>query len=277
MDDQPKFLVSGCVICKNNADKIARTLDSLGWCDEIVVVDSGSTDGTVGVCEGHGSGKVRVIQSGWRGFNKQREYAASACRNAWVLMLDADEECGEELRGEILGLTEEARRGVGLFKMPRKNFVMKRHVRVWGPDFQTRLVHRERVEWDARSIPEIRKVKAGFRVGKLKGAILHNRLTELQATDFNDGVKQAMYAVELAEHMRLKGKRGGWVNLFFRPWMTFLKYYVLRGAFLEGRFGLAIAYKTTIMVMLKYSVLYAEGMKGGEKQETGSKEQNEHG
>ena len=250
--------ISACVICNNGAPLIRRCLDSLAWCDDIVVVDSGSTDGTPDIARNHLPGKVRVIRHDWPGFNPQRQFAVSQCRHEWVLMLDMDEECSDELRQEIFALAEAQLDGRALFRMPRKNFIARRYVRCWSPDYQTRFVHRDRVEWDPRSLPEIRKAKESFSEGAFRGSILHNRLSPYRPTDFNEGVRQALYAEELAENMKKRGKRAGWLNLLFRPSMTFLKYYVLRGSFLDGRFGLVVAYKTTIGVMLKYSVLYGK-------------------
>ena len=244
--------ISACIICRNAAERLPLALDSVEWCDEIVVVDSGSTDGTLEILRANP--KVRLLQRDWPGFNPQRQFAVGQCRNDWVLMIDADEECSPELRTELEALTQ--RDGIALFKMPRKNFVARRYVRCWSPDFQTRFVHRDRVDWDPRSLPEIRTPKPGFTVGQLHGPLLHNRLTPYQPTDFNEGARQALYAADLAENMRKRGKSASLSNLIFRPWMTFLKYYILRGAILDGRFGLVIAFKTTIGVILKYSVLY---------------------
>ena len=258
--------ISACVICKNQADRIGLALDSLAWCDDIVVVDSGSTDGTVEVAKRHASGKVRVVFEPWRGFAGQREFAAGLCRREWVLMLDADEECSPELRREIEGLggTADAFEKTAIFEMPRKNFVAKRHVRCWGPDYQTRFIHRDRVVWDPAALPEKRSPKADFGLRRLKGAILHNRLTPYSPLDFADGVRMQSYAELLSESMFKKGRRAGFLNLIFRPWMAFLKYYIFRGGFLDGRFGVAIAYRAMVGVMLKYSLLYGEELERNE-------------
>jgi glycosyltransferase involved in cell wall biosynthesis len=250
--------ISACVICKDQADRVGLTLDSLTWCVEIVVVDSGSTDGTVEVCRGHASGKVRVISEPWRGFSRQRQFAAEQCSRAWVLMMDADEECSPELRCEIEALREAEMERVAIFEMPRKNFVAKRHVRCWGPDYQTRFIHKARVHWDPAAIPEQRTPMEGFVTAHLRGAILHNRLTPYSPEDFADGRRMADYAALLAQTMYAKGRRAGFLNLLFRPGLAFFKYYILRGGFLDGRFGLAIAYRGMIGVMLKYSLLYGK-------------------
>jgi glycosyltransferase involved in cell wall biosynthesis len=252
------FSISGCIICKNQVARIGLALDSLAWCDEIVVVDSGSTDGTVELCRRHPSGKVRVMHQDWLGFNGQREFAVRQCRNDWVLMLDADEECSSELGEELRGLSRETLAKAGLFAMPRKNHIAQRHVRCWGPDYQTRFGHKERIAWSPVPIPEHREAKAGFELRKLKGALLHNRLTPYSPEDLCDGRRMQEYGILLAQALREKGTRPTFFNLWFRPFFTFVKYYVFKGGFLDGRFGLVIAYKTLIGSMLKFSVLFGD-------------------
>ncbi len=248
--------VSACIICKNEADKIRVCLDSLNWCADIVVVDSGSTDATVLIARQHAT-RPRVIHHDWQGYSRQREFAVQACANPWVLALDADEECSPKLARDIQNISEAAAAQIAIFEMPRKNYLAGRFVRCWSPDYQSRLIHRDRVEWDISALPEKRQPRPEFISTKLGGAILHNRLTPYRNTDFNDGPVMAERAALLATQMAACGKRATLFNMLTRPLFTFLKYYVLRGGFLQGRFGLAIAYKTTVGVVLKYSLLYA--------------------
>jgi glycosyltransferase involved in cell wall biosynthesis len=258
------FEVSACVICQNEAARISRCLDSLAWCGDIVVVDSGSTDGTAEIAAAHPS-KPRVISHRWSGYNRQREFAVSHCANDWVLALDADEECSPELALEIQTLVPA--HNAGMFRIPRKNFLAQREVRCWSPDYQTRLLHRRRTLWDTDGVPEVRRPAAGFEVMTLKQALLHNRFRPYAESDLNDGATMVERASLLAGHLQHQGRHGGWCNLLFRPILTFLKYFILRGGFLQGRFGLVIAYKTTIGVMLKYSVLYGrEELASGDSQ-----------
>jgi (heptosyl)LPS beta-1,4-glucosyltransferase len=261
--------VSACIICRNAGAKIVTALDSLAWCGDIVIVDSGSTDDTLALAASHAT-KPRVIHHDWPGYNPQRQFAADQCRNDWVLMLDADEECSPELAAEIAQLDEAATARVAIFKMPRKNYVAQRYVRCWSPDFQTRLVQRKRITWDPTSAPEIRRPMEGFIVEKLAAPLLHNRLTPFSPIDLNDGPRMAEHAEVLARAMMKKGSAASSLNLLFRPFAAFFKYYILRGAFLDGRFGLIVAYKSTIGVILKYSVLYG-------KQELGEKGAEENG
>ena len=247
--------ISVCIICKNEIAKIGICLDSVAWCEDVVVVDSGSTDGTVELAASHVS-KPRIISHSWLGYNQQRQFAVQQCRNAWVLALDADEECSPKLAAEIQNLPEDHAAQVAMFQMPRRNYIARRYVRCWSPDFQGRLIHQQRVDWDAKSAPEIRRPKSGFRVKALSQPLLHNRLSPYIAADLNDGPRMAEHAAILADSLRARGKHATLMDMLFRPGLTFLKYYIFRGGFLQGRFGLVICYKTTIGVMLKYSVLY---------------------
>ncbi len=221
-----------------------------------MVVDSGSTDGTPEAAAAHGA-KPRVISHPWPGYNPQRQFGVGQCRYPWVLALDADEECSPELAAEIQALAESQASAIAMYEMPRNNFIALRWVRCWSPDYQARLIHQQHVEWDKKSAPEIRRPKPGFRVQKLKQPLLHNRLSPFINTDINDGPRMAEHAAVLAETLRARGKHATLMDMLFRPALTFLKYYIFRGGFLQGRFGLVICYKTTIGVMLKYSVLYA--------------------
>jgi len=247
--------ISACIICKNEADKITTCLDSLAWCDDVVVVDSGSTDATVQIARAYAS-KPRVIHQDWLGYNRQREFAVKQCRHPWVLALDADEECSPELARQLAALAESGLGSVAIIRMPRKNFIAGRWVRCWSPDYQDRLVHRERVIWESDDLPEVRRATPGFGVKNLSAPLWHNRLAPFDPRDLNDGPTMAERARLLGQNLQESGIRAGWMNLLFRPPMTFIKYYILRGGFLQGRFGLVICYKTTIGVMLKYSVLY---------------------
>lgn len=248
--------ISACIICQDQAHCIGRALDSLAWCEAIVVVDSGSTDGTQQICRQHASGKVTVIQEAWRGYNPQRQLAASHCPTDWVLLLDADEECSPELQRELQSLDQRTLANAAILKMPRKNYLARRYVRCLSPDFQTRFIHKQRTEWNPQPLPEIRTPKAGFAQQTLKKPLLHNPLTPFSMLDFCDGPRMQERAHALADAMHDRGRRATLFQLLTRPAMTFLKYYFFKGGILDGRLGLAIAYRGMIGVALKYSVLY---------------------
>jgi glycosyltransferase involved in cell wall biosynthesis len=257
----PSPPISACILCKNQAHLIRLCLDSVTWCDEIVVIDSGSTDPTPDLARNHPSNKVRVITQPWLGYNPQRQFAAAQCKNPWILMLDADEECAPALQKELESLPPSALDTAALFEMPRHNYLAQRYVRCWSPDYQTRFIHKDRVQWSPDSFPEVRTPIPGFTQKKLRHPLLHNRLTPFAPHDLCDGPRMEERATGLAATLAARGKRATLLQLLTRPALTFFKYYILRGSFLDGRFGLVIAYKTTVGVMLKYSVLYGHELK----------------
>jgi (heptosyl)LPS beta-1,4-glucosyltransferase len=259
--------VSACIICCNEAQRVAAALDSLAWCADIVVVDSGSTDGTFEMAQRHAS-RPRVMHHDWPGYSAQREYAVSQCRNEWVLMLDADEECSPALGAEIAALDAAALDNVAIFELPRRNYLAGRYVRCWSPDYQTRLVERTRITWEGTQLPEVRRPRPGRVTRRLQGPLLHGRVGPFSPTDLVHGVKMAAYADLLARNLAARGKQATLLNLLSRPLATFIKYYLLRGGFLDGRLGLVIAYKTTIGVMLKYSMLYARELESASEPRT---------
>jgi (heptosyl)LPS beta-1,4-glucosyltransferase len=249
--------ISACIICKNEADKIVTCLNSLAWCTDIVVVDSGSTDSTTQIAAAHPA-KPRVILQDWLGYSQQREFAVNQCRNLWVLALDADEECSPELSRQLTALNESDITSTAILRLPRKNFIAGRWVRCWSPDYQDRLLHRQRTIWPNDNLPEVRRPSEGFGIKTLASPLLHNRAAPYGLRDLCDGPVMVERAQLLAQNLFERGAHAGFRNIFFRPLLTFIKYYILRGGFLQGRFGLVVCYKTTIGVMLKYSVLYGQ-------------------
>ncbi len=256
------MIVSACIICCNEEKRIAAVLHSLAWCGDIVIVDSGSTDSTLDIARNHAT-VPRIVSHPWQGFNNQRKFAAEQCRHPWVLMLDADEECSPELAREIQAMTDD---GVtGMFLTPRDNYFGGKYMRCWSPDDQQRLIHRERIEWDAAALPEGRHVIAGFAQKRTRGALLHRRHDPLVLSDIANGRKLEMYAQNLSETMFKRGKRATLAALITRPLATFIKYYVIKGGFRDGRLGLVVALKSTVGVILKYSALYVREVNREEK------------
>jgi (heptosyl)LPS beta-1,4-glucosyltransferase len=247
--------ISACIMCKNEAPTITAALDSLAWADEIIVVDSGSTDGTLSLITNHPA-KPRLIHHDWPGYNAQRQFMVAAAKHDWVFMLDADEECTPELSAALKKVEPADVEKIAMVEMPRRNYLMRRYARAWSPDPQGRLIHRSRIIWNRLSQFDAWKIADGYGVKRINHPLLHNPKTPPKMTDFNDGPLMAERAALMADHLYHRGRRASLLQLLTRPVLTFFKFYVLRGGFLEGRFGLAVAYKTTIGVMLKYSVLY---------------------
>jgi glycosyltransferase involved in cell wall biosynthesis len=166
-----KPTISIAVIAKNEADRIGHLLKSASFADEVVVVDSGSTDGTQALCEKMGA---RVIFNAWPGYAEQKNFAMEQTTSEWVLNLDADEEISTALAAEILKAVEHAAPDVRGFSMPRLSRYLGRWIRHggWYPDRKVRLVHRENGKWSADALHE--KLIVNGKVRRLSGPILHH-------------------------------------------------------------------------------------------------------
>lgn len=249
----PPISVAICTF--NNESTIEAALASVMWADEIVVVDSGSTDRTLEIARRF---TPRVRHEPWRGYSGQKQLAASLCRNEWVLILDSDEEASRELAGELKNLSAETLGKLDVVSMRRRHFVMGRPVRAWRPDWQSRLIHRGRAKWTDHALHEDRVPSAPGRAMRLpRGWLEHKRIGSPGWPDYFSGRRLDARVLEVAEQMHAKGRRCRWWDLTLRPKVAFWKLYLLKGGFLDGMLGLMIAQKTAWGVQLKYAALWA--------------------
>ncbi|HYH85688.1 MAG TPA: glycosyltransferase family 2 protein, partial [Pyrinomonadaceae bacterium] len=165
--------ITATIITFNEADNIRAACESVAWADEIVVVDSRSTDSTREIAGGCGA---RVIERDWPGFAAQKQFAAEAAGHEWIFSLDADERVSDELRASVMALreTEEAHLADG-YRIARRSRYMGRWIRGggWYPDFQLRLYRRAKGRWAGAHVHESVKMDAGSRVETLGGDLLH--------------------------------------------------------------------------------------------------------
>jgi len=246
--------ISICVLAMNEADKIACALESArgrAWCDEILIFDSGSTDDTVEIAQRFTD---RIERHPWVNFSENRRQLVAAARNPWVFILDADEEITDELAHEIETLPDEQFTRHAMFVMPRRNYLLGRYVRAWGPDRVARLIDRTRVRWPERLVHDRPEPVKGT-VVKLRHPLLHKRMA-YDWGDYFDGRRYQQRTEALAREMYQRGRRVGYVGLLLRPIGAFFKFYVLKGGFLDGAFGLLVAQKTAVSVQLKYARLW---------------------
>jgi glycosyltransferase involved in cell wall biosynthesis len=217
------------IITKNAAAQLAPCLESASFADEIVVVDSGSSDGTVEFASLHGA---RVLQKEWLGFGAQKQFAVEAARHDWVLCLDADERVSEPLRASILAAL--AAPAALAYAMPRRNRFMGRWLRHGEgyPDWSLRLFHRRHARWSDDPVHE--KVLATAPVARLAGDLLHDSAETLAR--YLD--KQNRYSSMQAEALFKAGKRASVAQLVLSPALRFAKFYFLRLGFLDGTAGL---------------------------------------
>ncbi len=226
MSRQPLSVV---IITRNAAVQLASCLDSASFADEIVVVDSGSRDGTAELAALRGA---RVIQQEWLGFGRQKQFAVEAARHDWVLCLDADERVSEPLRASILALL--AAPAGQAYAMPRRNRFMGRWLRHGEgyPDWSLRLFDRRHARWSDDPVHE--KVLTDAPVARINADLLHDSAETLAS--YLD--KQNRYTSMQAEALFRAGKRASVAQLLLSPALRFAKFYFLRLGFLDGTAGL---------------------------------------
>jgi len=221
--------LSAAIISRNAEAELDACLASIAFVDEVVVVDSGSSDGTLGLAARHGA---RVIQKEWLGFGPQKQFAIEAASHDWVLCVDADERVSAEMRDAILAELKSPRGFV--YAVARRNRFLGRwlaHGEGY-PDWSVRLFHRAHARWSSDPVHE--KVIAESPVRRLSGDLLHDSAESL--AKYLD--KQNRYTSLQAEAMHVAGRRASLLQLLFSPILRFVKFYLLRLGFLDGLPGL---------------------------------------
>jgi glycosyltransferase involved in cell wall biosynthesis len=221
--------LSVAIIARNAASQLDGCLASVAFADEIVVVDSGSTDSTVELAARRGA---RVITKEWLGFGPQKQFAVASASHDWVLCLDADERLSDTLRESILDELK-APRGL-VYAMPRCNRFLGRWLRHGEgyPDWSVRLFHRAHARWSDDAVHE--KIVTGQPVLRLRGDLLHDSAETLEK--YLD--KQNRYTTLQAELLRSAGRRASVAQLLLSPSLRFVKFYLVRLGFLDGIPGL---------------------------------------
>ncbi|MFC1672356.1 glycosyltransferase family 2 protein [Planctomycetota bacterium] len=243
--------VTCCVITYNEEDNLGDCLESVSWADEIVVVDSHSTDGTVAIAREYTD---RVIDHDFEGHVQQKNYAIDQAKNEWVLCVDADERVTPELKQEILDAMDNPGETAG-YSMPRLSYYLGRFVRRggWYPDRKLRLFRRDRGRWGGRNPHD--RVEVDGPVKPFQGDLHHYSYKNI--ADHLDTINS--FTRIAAEAMAGEGRHARLVDLIFRAPVKFLKMYVLKGGFLEGRVGLVMAVMSSYYVFLKYAKLWEIG------------------
>lgn len=248
--------ITGCVITFNEQARIAACLRSLAVCDELLVVDSRSTDRTRDIAAGAGA---RVIERDWPGYRSQKQFAIEAAAHDWVLVLDADETLSPALAGEIETLR---RRGPGEFagfSMPRRWIYFGRELRFGdaGRDRHVRLFDRRRTRFGGHEVHERAVVRGP--VGRLSEPIMHDSYRDLA----DQRTKLARYARLMGEALYAEGRRASWLQIVLNPAWRFLRAYLLRLGVLDGWRGFRFALLDADYVRRKYLYLRAQGRTAG--------------
>jgi glycosyltransferase involved in cell wall biosynthesis len=237
--------ITATIITLNEERNIARSIESLRCADEILIIDSGSTDRTIELSEKLG---VRVIEAGWRGFAGQKNWAAEQAANDWILSLDADEALSEALEAEIWTLKKNGPQ-FDAYTMPRLARYLGRWIlhSGWYPDRKVRLYDRRKSRWVGDFVHETVEVKG--RLGHLQSNILHftcDSLSEhLKTMD--------RYTTLAAQELAARKVKVTLSRMIFDPPLTFVKTYILQRGFMDGLEGLIICYMAAFYTFLKYS------------------------
>jgi glycosyltransferase involved in cell wall biosynthesis len=243
--------ISATVITFNEEKNILPALESLSWADEVLVVDSHSTDNTRQIAEGSGA---RVIERDWPGFAAQKQFAVEQAANDWIFSLDADERVSEELKKSI-NLIREEHRSVQGYLIARRAFYQGRWIKGggWYPDWQLRLFDRRRGKWKDRIIHESVEMDKKSHVVTLPGDILH--YTVGSASDHHRMIGER-YAPLGAQQMFAEGKRSSMMKIATAAPSAFFRSYLLKGGFRDGLAGLSIASFAAHHAFLKHLLLW---------------------
>lgn len=252
--------LSVALITKNEEANLRRTLASVRWANEIVIVDCGSTDRTANIAREFGA---KFFEEEWKGFGIQKNSAIEKCTGEWVLALDADEEVSAELAREIRALLAGTPDRDGWF-LPRRNFFLGRWIRHGGyyPDPKLRLFRRGTSEFEERAVHET--MRCAGQTGQLRGDLLHYAYPTL------DGYIEHMnrYSTLGAEQAQARDRSSRNVasflwNVLLNPAATFLYNYFVRLGFLDGREGLLLHLYHSAYVSWKYAKAWERGRVAG--------------
>lgn len=236
--------LSVIIITKNEANNIRACLESVAWADEIIVVDSGSTDETVAICKELGA---QVYVHDWPGFGPQKNRALGYANNDWVFSIDADEVVTKELRAEMVTVISQESETVA-FRLPRLSSFCGRYMRHsgWYPDYVTRLFMRGTARFSDDLVHE-QLVVQGM-VGTMKQHLLHNTFHNLEQLL----VKINQYSTASAQMLHEKKKVSSLKKAVAHAAWAFFRTYLLRGGFLDGREGFMVAVSTAEGTYYRY-------------------------
>jgi glycosyltransferase involved in cell wall biosynthesis len=244
--------LSACIITFNEADRIGACLDSLSFCDEVVVVDSHSTDDTRQIAMARGA---IVIERDWPGYRSQRQFAAGAASHDWIFSIDADERVTPELRAELEALKSQGFAGIAGASVPTlTSYFGKflRHGNAW-PDRHVRLFDRRRARWGGYEIHE--KILLDGDIARLHGPLEHHSYR-----NFGEHVaKMDRYAQLMADHSFAAGKRTSLLQVLLNPPFRFLRGMLIKRGFMDGWRGLAYHLVEAGYVRRKYLRLWMLG------------------
>lgn len=245
--------ISACIITFNEETNIRRCLESVKWCDEIVVMDSYSTDRTIEICEEYTD---KIHRHEWMGYVGQRNLVRELATRDWVLYIDADEEISDELRDEIVAEKSNNFGEYLGFQFPRRVRYLGEWILhgEWYPDIKLRLFKKNK----GRSVgnePHDYVIVDG-NVKTLKKPINHYTYTDIE-----DHIRTVNHFTTIASSEKhAKGEKHSWLDMVFRAKWRFVRGYIIKAGFLDGKRGFLIAAFNTFGVIIKYAKLWEQGL-----------------
>ena len=243
--------LSATILTFNSADKIGDAVSSVLWADEIVVVDSNSTDGTIAIAEGLGA---RVVQVPFYGFGDLRNRALEACQYEWIFSLDSDERCTEEVRDEVLALIE-GQPAHDVYLVPRRSYMMGRWIKGsgWYPNFrQPQLFRKGSMRYTLEPVHEGYESLSAKPVGVLRNAVWQFPFRNLEE------VIKKMNRYSSLGTPKLAHKRVSMASAVGHGLWSFIKHYIFKRGFLDGWAGFVIAFGNFEGTFYRYAKRYEE-------------------
>lgn len=240
--------VSAIVVCYNEEENIGRCLESLKWCDEIVVVDSFSTDRTVEICRQYTD---HVIQRAWKGYRDQKSFAHSQATRDWVLLVDADEQVSPELRDEMQEVLQRFGSRYVAYSVPRLVYYLGRWWwrGGWYPDYDVRLFQRVHASWGGLDPHE--QILVRGKVRRLKHPLYH--FTYRDVTDHWNRINH--FTSVASKELKEQGRPWRRADNILHPGFRFFRSFIWKKGFLEGFPGFFVAVTAAVYVFLKYAKL----------------------
>ena len=243
-------MISIVIITKNEGHIIGQTLAAItAISDDIVIVDSGSTDDTLRICEQY---HCNLIKTGWDGYGANKNKGIAAAKNDWILSVDADEVPDQTMISYLQQLQLTDANIAYTLKFHNYFCGKKMNHGVWGSDYHVRLFNRTHVSWNNDEVHEKLTFPQQIKIVRVKGAVQHYTVNNLH--DYIE--KTTRYAQSSAFKYFSKGKKAGWIKRYFSPAFTFLKHYVFRLGFLDGWEGFVVCKTFAWYTFLKYSFLH---------------------
>ncbi|MCF7790923.1 MAG: glycosyltransferase family 2 protein [Victivallales bacterium] len=232
------------IITFNEEKIISSTLAAVKEiADEVIIVDSHSTDNTVSIAKQFGA---EVYEEDWKGFGPQKNSALDKCKGDWILFLDADEIVSPELLENIKKIIN-GNCSFSVYKISMEPVCFGKHIKhCWGNDSHIRLWKKGTVRYNNRFVHE--KMLTDKKVGRIREKIYHYTYPTLH--DYFEKLNK--YTILSAEEYYEKGKTAGGIKIILRPFYTFFKMYILRRGFLDGLEGFVICFLNAVYVMAKY-------------------------